>query len=140
MNITEKIIARASARNSVTPGDVVFADVDKLMVHDVSGPGVIKVFEEWAKKGIELDKVWNPDRVWIAEDHFVPSADRISAENITKLTKWAQKYGIKKHFKYGLGQYGLGQCAHGHFTSGGSDDRIESTLPPVLRPKMVPRS
>src|SRR5437867_5259488 len=107
MNITEKIIARASARRSVTPGDVVFADVDKLMVHDVSGPGVIKVFEEWAKKGIELDKVWNPDRVWIAEDHFVPSADRISAENITKLTKWAQKYGIKKHFKYGLGQYGI---------------------------------
>ena len=29
---------------------------------------------------------------------------------------------------------------YGHFTSGGIDDRIESTLPPVLRPKMVPRS
>jgi len=51
--------------------------------------------------------VWDPDRVWISEDHFVPSADRISAENITKLTRWAEKYGIKKHFKYGLGQYGI---------------------------------
>ena len=29
---------------------------------------------------------------------------------------------------------------YGHFTSGGIDDRIESTLPPVFRPKMVPRS
>ena len=29
---------------------------------------------------------------------------------------------------------------HGHFTTGGIDDRIESTLPPVLRPKIVPRS
>ena len=29
---------------------------------------------------------------------------------------------------------------HGHFTSGGIDDRIELTLPPVLRPKTVPRS
>jgi hypothetical protein len=29
---------------------------------------------------------------------------------------------------------------YGHFTSGGIDDKIESTLPPVLRPKMVPRS
>ncbi|MGH9974203.1 MAG: 3-isopropylmalate dehydratase, partial [Nitrososphaeraceae archaeon] len=86
MNITEKIIARASNKNSVSPGDVLFANVDKLMIHDVSGPGVIKVFEEWAKKGIDLEKVWNADRVWISEDHFVPSADRISAENITKLT------------------------------------------------------
>jgi hypothetical protein len=29
---------------------------------------------------------------------------------------------------------------HGHFTTGGSEERIESTLPPVLSPKMVPRS
>jgi len=107
MNITEKIIARASDRTSVSPGDVVFASVDKLMIHDVSGPGVIKVFDEWAKKGIQLDKVWNADKIWISEDHFVPSADRISAENITRLTNWAQKFGIKKHFKYGLGQYGI---------------------------------
>jgi len=107
MNITEKIIARASNRNYASPGDVVFANVDKLMIHDVSGPGVIKVFEEWSKKGIQLDKVWNADKIWIAEDHFVPSADRISAENISKLTRWAEKFGIKKHFKYGLGQYGI---------------------------------
>ena len=107
MNITEKIIARASNKNTVSPGDVVFANVDKLMIHDVSGPGVIKVFEEWSKRGIQLEKVWNPDKIWISEDHFVPSADRISAENISKLTDWAKKFGIKKHFKYGLGQYGI---------------------------------
>jgi 3-isopropylmalate/(R)-2-methylmalate dehydratase large subunit len=107
MNITEKIIARASNKNAVSPGDVVFANVDKLMIHDVSGPGVIKVFEEWAKRGIKLEKVWNEDKIWISEDHFVPSADRISAENITKLTDWAKKFGIRKHFKYGLGQYGI---------------------------------
>jgi len=107
MNITEKIISRASNKSAVSPGDVVFANVDKVMIHDVSGPGVIKVYDEWDKKGIHLQKVWNADRVWISEDHFVPSADRISAENITKLTKWAEKYGIKKHYKYGLGQYGI---------------------------------
>jgi 3-isopropylmalate/(R)-2-methylmalate dehydratase large subunit len=107
MNITEKIIARASNRNTVSPGDVVFGNVDKLMIHDVSGPGVIKVFEEWSKRGIPLEKVWDADKIWISEDHFVPSADRISAENITKLTDWAKKFGIKKHFKYGLGQYGI---------------------------------
>jgi len=107
MNITEKIIAHASNKDTVSPGDVVFANVDKLMIHDVSGPGVIKVFEEWAKRGVQLEKVWNSDKIWISEDHFVPSADRISAENIIKLTDWAKKFGIKKHFKYGLGQYGI---------------------------------
>ena len=29
---------------------------------------------------------------------------------------------------------------HGHFTIGGSDDKIKSTLPPVRSPKIVPRS
>jgi hypothetical protein len=29
---------------------------------------------------------------------------------------------------------------YGHFTTGGIEDRIDSTLPPVRRPKMVPRS
>jgi hypothetical protein len=29
---------------------------------------------------------------------------------------------------------------YGHFTTGGIEDRIDSTLPPVRRPKIVPRS
>jgi 3-isopropylmalate/(R)-2-methylmalate dehydratase large subunit len=107
MTVTEKILARASDKDRVSPGDVVFAKVDKLMMHDVSGPGVIKVFNEWEKKGKKFERIWDPERVWITEDHFVPSADRISAENINTLTNWAEKYGVKKHFKYGLGQYGI---------------------------------
>ena len=107
MTITEKIIARASSMPSVAPDDVVFVKVDKLMVHDVSGPGVIKVFEEWAKKGVHLERIWNPDKVWVSEDHFVPAADKISANNIMRLTNWTKKFGIKRHYKYGLGQYGI---------------------------------
>jgi 3-isopropylmalate/(R)-2-methylmalate dehydratase large subunit len=107
VNITEKILARASGRSSVAPDDIVFANVDKVMIHDVSGPGVIKVFEKLRKEGISVDKLWNPSRVWVAEDHFVPSAEKISAENIVKLTNFAKQYGIEKHFKYGMGQYGI---------------------------------
>jgi 3-isopropylmalate/(R)-2-methylmalate dehydratase large subunit len=91
----------------VSPVDIIFASVDKVMVHDVSGPGVIKVFKELEKKGKYVDKVWDPNRVWISEDHFVPASDKISADNVIQLTKWAQKNGIRKHFKYGLGQYGI---------------------------------
>lgn len=107
MTITEKLLARASGKSKLSPDDVVFAKVDKVMMHDVSGPGVIKVFDELEKKGIKLEHIWDPDKVWITEDHFVPAADRISAENIITLSKWSKKYGIRKHFKYGLGQYGI---------------------------------
>ena len=107
MNITEKILARASGKNSVSPDDVVFANVDKAMIHDVSGPGVIKVFEKLEKQGISVDKLWDPSKIWVAEDHFVPSAEQVSAENIVKLSKFTKKYGIEKHFKYGMGQYGI---------------------------------
>jgi len=43
MNITEKILARASGRPRVTPNDVIFANVDKVMMHDVSGPHLQKL-------------------------------------------------------------------------------------------------
>jgi 3-isopropylmalate/(R)-2-methylmalate dehydratase large subunit len=107
MTITEKILARAAGKSHVSPGDVVFAKIDKVMLHDVSGPGVIKVFSQWEKMGKKLKRIWDPDRVWITEDHFVPAPDRISAENILELSNWSKKLGIKKHFKYGLGQYGI---------------------------------
>jgi 3-isopropylmalate/(R)-2-methylmalate dehydratase large subunit len=108
MNITEKILARASGNDKLEPGDVVFANVDKVMLHDVSGPGVIKTFEKLEKDGIvKVDKLFDPSMVWVAEDHFVPSAEKISAENISKLSKFTKKFGISKHFKYGLGQYGI---------------------------------
>jgi hypothetical protein len=43
-----------------------------------------------------------------------------------------------------IGNFGfvrpLAGKTYGHFTTGGIEDRIDSTLPPVRRPKMVPRS
>jgi 3-isopropylmalate/(R)-2-methylmalate dehydratase large subunit len=107
LNITEKILARASNKNKVSPDDVIFANVDKVMIHDVSGPGVIAVFEKLKKTGMKIEKLWNPDKVWVAEDHFVPAVDKISAQNIVLLTQFTKDYGIRKHFKYGMGQYGI---------------------------------
>ncbi len=107
MNIVEKILARAAGKDQVSPDDVIFANIDKVMLHDVSGPGVIKVFDKLKNQGINVDKLWDPSKVWVAEDHFVPSADIISAENIVKLQNFTKNYGIEKHFKYGMGQYGI---------------------------------
>lgn len=107
MNITEKILARASDKNQVYPDDVIFANVDKVMMHDVSGPGVIAVFEKLRKRGLATDKLYDPERVWVTEDHFVPAADKVSAQNVVMLTQFTKQYGINRHFKYGMGQYGI---------------------------------
>ncbi|MCY3853881.1 MAG: 3-isopropylmalate dehydratase large subunit [Thaumarchaeota archaeon] len=107
MNITEKIISNASGKSVVCPNEVLFVRVDKVMLHDVSGPGVIKVFDRLKNQGIKVDSIYDPNSVWVAEDHFVPSPDEISATNIKKLSDFTHKYGIKKHFKYGMGQYGI---------------------------------
>jgi len=46
MNITEKVLAKASGIDKLEPDEVILANVDKIMLHDVSGPGVIKTFEK----------------------------------------------------------------------------------------------
>jgi len=107
MTLTEKILARASGKDKVSPDDVIFANVDKVMLHDVSGPGVMTVFKELEKRGRKIERIWDPTRVWVAEDHFVPPVDKLAAQNIVLLQNFVKKFGIEKHFKYGLGQYGI---------------------------------
>jgi len=46
MTMTEKILARASERSSLEPGDNVWVNIDVLMTHDVLGPGTIGIFKE----------------------------------------------------------------------------------------------
>jgi len=46
MTMTEKIMAKASEKGQVTPGDNIWVDVDVLMTHDVCGPGSIGIFKK----------------------------------------------------------------------------------------------
>ena len=69
MTITEKIIARAAGKDSVSPGDNVWVDVDILLTHDVCGPGTIGVFKrEFGRDA----KVWDREKVVIIPDHYYP--------------------------------------------------------------------
>ncbi|HDJ66860.1 MAG TPA: 3-isopropylmalate dehydratase, partial [Nitrososphaeria archaeon] len=70
MTITEKILARASNKERVDPGEIIIARVDKVMIHDVSGPPALKILED-----LGVEKVFDPSRVWVTEDHFVPPPD-----------------------------------------------------------------
>lgn len=46
MTMTEKILAQHSDKPSVMPGDNVWTKVDKLMTHDVCGPGTFGIFQK----------------------------------------------------------------------------------------------
>ena len=39
MTLTETILARASGRDRVQPGDNIWVETDILLTHDVCGPG-----------------------------------------------------------------------------------------------------
>jgi 3-isopropylmalate/(R)-2-methylmalate dehydratase large subunit len=62
MTITEKILARAAGKPHVSPGDVIFAKIDKVMLHDVRGLESLKFSvsgKKWGKNlsafGIQIE-------------------------------------------------------------------------------------
>jgi homoaconitate hydratase family protein len=99
MNMIEKILARASGKKYVEPGDVVVANVDRMVLHDLSSNLVAKVFEQEMGDG----KVFDPSRIAFVFDHtFSPPSQR-DAEVLTEARKFAAKYGITNVFDSGWG-------------------------------------
>lgn len=94
--ISEKILARASGRESVTAGEIVWANIDRAMMDDILGPRV-----EIAEK-IKLlgDKVWDPEKVVIISDHYTPPASIKQAEIVKFTRDWAKQYGVEKYFEF----------------------------------------
>jgi plastocyanin len=45
MTLTERILGNKTSESAVKPGDNVWVNVDKLLTHDVCGPGTFGVFE-----------------------------------------------------------------------------------------------
>lgn len=86
MTLTERIIARASARAHVRPGDEVWADVDLAVMHDSSGPRRIAGTLE--RLG---GRLWDPSRIVLAIDHFTPPANPRHAEILAATRTWARQ-------------------------------------------------
>lgn len=91
--LAEKIIARACRQSRVVPGEIVTCKVDLAMFHDSSGPRRI------APRLRELGaKVWDPSKVVLVSDHYVPAVDEASAA-ILKLTRdWAREQGVANFY------------------------------------------
>ena len=81
MNITEKILAKAAGKKNVHPGEIVEANVDMIMVHDLTGPLAVEAF-----KKIGTKKVWDNKKVVVILDHQVP-AESIKAAELHKIMR-----------------------------------------------------
>jgi 3-isopropylmalate/(R)-2-methylmalate dehydratase large subunit len=91
MTLTEKLLARASGKSHVQPGDNVWVNVDVLMTHDVCGPGTIGVFKrEFGQNA----KIWDPNKVVIIPDHYIFTSDSMSNRNVDILRDFVHEQGI----------------------------------------------
>ena len=70
MTLAEKILARAASRDRVTPGEIVICAVDLAMIHNSGGPRRVKPILDRLGVG-----VWDPAKVVIVADHYVPVFD-----------------------------------------------------------------
>jgi 3-isopropylmalate/(R)-2-methylmalate dehydratase large subunit len=98
MNIIEKILANASGKKHVSPDDIVEANIDVAMTHDLTGPLAIKSFREIGTK-----KVWNKDKVVIILDHLVPASSVISAGLHKIVRNFAEEQNIENFYDVGRG-------------------------------------
>lgn len=95
MTMVEKILARASDRGKVFPGEVLEPRVDLAMSHENSAL-VINQFQE-IFKGTGLEpKVWDPSRIAIIFDHRVPAESAKTATNQKKIRQFVRQQGIQK--------------------------------------------
>lgn len=98
MNIIEKILANASGKPEVSPGEIVEANIDVAMTHDLTGPLAIKSFREIGAK-----KVWDRNKVVIILDHLVPASSVISAGLHKIVRNFAEEQNIEKFYDVGRG-------------------------------------
>jgi 3-isopropylmalate/(R)-2-methylmalate dehydratase large subunit len=100
MTITEQILAAHAGRDTVTPGQFIWAKLDLALGNDVTAPLAINEFRQYGGT-----KVFDPDRVCLVADHYVPNKDIKSAEQTKVMRDFAREQSIK-HF-YDAGRMGV---------------------------------
>ncbi len=100
MTLSQKILAAHCGKQSVTPGEMIMANVDLALGNDITCPLAVNEFE--ASGG---GKVFDPNKVAIVLDHFAPNKDIESARQCAACRNFANEQGIKNFFD--VGQMGI---------------------------------
>ena len=95
--ISEKIIGN-KAGATVEAGQIVEANVDYVMVNDVTGLPAFEQFEKLPKGTMPIR-----EKIVLIPDHYVPNKDVASAEQAKRMRDFAKKYKIDNYFEVGRG-------------------------------------
>ncbi|MBO6111231.1 MAG: 3-isopropylmalate dehydratase large subunit [Methanobrevibacter sp.] len=96
--MSEKILARASNNDKVEAGDIVIANIDVAMTHDLTGPLSVESFEK-----IGTEKVWDSSKIVIPFDHQVPADSIDSANNHILMREFVKKQNIENFYDVNAG-------------------------------------
>lgn len=97
MTLAEKILARASGRDEVSPDQIVVAAVDLAMSHE-NADLVRKSFKE-----IGVARVWDPEKIVIILDHRVPAESEKTATTHKAIREFVREQGIVHFYDVGRG-------------------------------------
>jgi 3-isopropylmalate/(R)-2-methylmalate dehydratase large subunit len=86
---TEKIVLEHADADDVAPGDVVMLRCDLVLTNDISGPMAIQTLE-----AMGVERVFDPEKVVVVPDHFVPAKDVRSAGLQKRLKDWCVAQGV----------------------------------------------
>ena len=89
MTLAEKILATHCDKDKVSPGEFINVRVDLILANDITAPIAIKEFRK-----IGTDKVFNPKKVVMVPDHFVPNKDIASAEQVKLMREFCREQGV----------------------------------------------
>jgi 3-isopropylmalate/(R)-2-methylmalate dehydratase large subunit len=98
MTMAEKALSRAAGKQAVHPGEFVTANVDLLMGHDLS---FFAAYLAMVSNG--RDKVWDPDKIVVVIDHYVPAPNKTFAGFQKNVRENVAKQGIKNFYDSGEG-------------------------------------
>jgi 3-isopropylmalate/(R)-2-methylmalate dehydratase large subunit len=98
LNLAEKILAAHTGNKEVVPGEFINARVDLIVANDITAPIAIR---EFRRLGV---KVFDPARIVMVPDHFVPNKDILSAEQARFMRDFCREQGIR-YFE--VGQMGI---------------------------------
>ncbi len=99
MNLAEKILAAHADKKEVSPGEFINVRVDMIVSNDITAPIAIREFRRLGVAG-----VFDPSKIVMVPDHFVPNKDILSAEQAKLMRDFCHEQGIQ-YFE--VGQMGI---------------------------------
>ena len=86
--LAEKILLAHADVDDLVPGDVVVVRCDVVMTNDISGPIAFRTMREMG-----VERVFDPTKVVVVPDHFLPAQDARSAELMRTPKTWSDEQG-----------------------------------------------